>query len=60
MPDRKLLTVNETCKQLGLGRTKVYELISSGMLRTVQIGNARRVVGESVDELIEILAQEAA
>ena len=60
MPDRKLLTVNETCKQLGLGRTKVYELISSGMLRTVQIGNARRVVGESVDELIKILAQEAA
>ena len=60
MPDRKLLTVNETCKQLGLGRTKVYELISSGMLRTVQIGNACRVVGESVDELIEILAQEAA
>lgn len=60
MPDRKLLTVNETCKQLSLGRTKVYELISSGMLRTVQIGNARRVVGESVDELIKILAQEAA
>lgn len=60
MSEQKLLTVNDTCTQLSLGRTKVYELISSGMLRTIQIGNARRVVGESLDELIETLAQGAA
>ena len=60
MSDTKLLTVNETCNELRLGRTKVYELISSGMLRTVQFGAARRILGESVDELIETLAQEAA
>ena len=60
MSEQKLLTINDTCTQLSLGRTKVYELISSGMLRTIQIGNARRVVGESLDELIETLAQGAA
>ena len=60
MSANKLLTVNETCRELRLGRTKVYELISSGMLRTVQFGSARRVVGESLDELIEALAQKAA
>jgi len=60
MPATKLLTINETAKELRLGRTKVYELISSGMLQTVQFGSARRVVGESLDELIETLAQQAA
>jgi excisionase family DNA binding protein len=60
MPETILITVNDTCKELCLGRTKVYELISSGMLKTVQIGNARRVVRESLAKLIENLGKEGA
>lgn len=60
MNDSPLLTINETCKELRLGRTKVYELISSGMLETVQIGNARRVIAASINKLIETLRQRAA
>lgn len=34
----KLLTVKDTCEVLACGRTKVHELIRSGRLRAVKIG----------------------
>ena len=38
-----LLTVQEAATQLGLGRTLMYELISTGQVPSVQIGRLRRV-----------------
>lgn len=54
----RLTTVTEACKELRLGRTKVYQLISSGWLRTVKIGSGRRVIRDSIDELIDRLAED--
>ncbi|MEE4539452.1 MAG: helix-turn-helix domain-containing protein, partial [Erythrobacter sp.] len=34
------------------GRTKLYELISSGELETVKIGKATRVTTASLNELV--------
>jgi len=41
--DVRLLTVVEVARILGIGRSKVYELLYSGELKSVKIGAARRV-----------------
>ena len=40
---RLLLRVPEVAKALGLGRTKVYELITTGELPVIRLGRAVRV-----------------
>ncbi|HJT55259.1 MAG TPA: helix-turn-helix domain-containing protein [Ktedonobacteraceae bacterium] len=40
---RLLLRVPEVAKSLGLGRTKVYELIATGELPVIRVGRAVRV-----------------
>ena len=44
--------VNDAARMIGVGRTKVYELISSGELETVKIGKATRVTTASLHELV--------
>lgn len=44
-----LLTVEETCDRLSLGRTSVFSLIAAGEIRSVKIGKARRVVADSLN-----------
>jgi excisionase family DNA binding protein len=41
--DKLLLRVEEAQDVLGLGRTKVYELVASGQLRSVHIGRSVRI-----------------
>ncbi len=36
--------VKETCRVLGIGLTKVWELIGTGVLRTISVGRKRLVV----------------
>jgi excisionase family DNA binding protein len=56
MADAKvLLTVGEVAEMLGLGRSKVYELIASGAIQSVKIGRARRVHYDAVDAYVEQL-----
>ncbi|WP_425061621.1 helix-turn-helix domain-containing protein [Qipengyuania flava] len=38
---------------IGVGRTKLYELISSGELETVKIGKATRITTASLHNLVE-------
>lgn len=45
-----LLTVDETCKALGLGRSNVYGLIAKGVIPSVRIGSSVRV---PVDRLMQ-------
>ena len=40
---KRNLKIDEACQILGLGRTFVYGLISSGQLESLKIGKARRV-----------------
>ena len=51
--DRAGLTVTEACKYLGVGRTKLYELISENALQTILIGGRRIVLRRSIDRLID-------
>lgn len=53
--DKLLLTPEEAARAIGLGRTKVYELLRAGVLESVQIGSARRVPVEALREFVERL-----
>jgi excisionase family DNA binding protein len=50
--DKLLLTPEEAADVLSLGRTKVYELIGTGALRSVRIGKCRRVPMTALQDLI--------
>jgi excisionase family DNA binding protein len=52
---RLLLRPEEAAQVLGLGRTKVYELIRSGALRSVKVGNSRRVSTAALAEYVNQL-----
>ena len=45
--------VNDAARMIGVGRTKLYELISSGEVETIKIGNATRVTTASLHELVK-------
>jgi excisionase family DNA binding protein len=42
------LSVKETARVLGIGRTKIYELINAGQLETVKIGRRTLVRTASI------------
>jgi excisionase family DNA binding protein len=47
------VTIEGAKKCLGLGHTKVYELLREGRLRSVKIGRRTLITTESIRELIE-------
>ena len=47
-----LCRVNEAAAALGLGRTKTYELIGRGSIRSVRIDNAVRVPVSAIEEFL--------
>ncbi len=49
--DPVLVTIKETERRASLGRTKIYELIADGTLRSVKIGRSRRVLMASIRKL---------
>ncbi len=48
MVDRLLLTPAEAAQTLGIGRSKMYELLMAGVVESVLIGTARRVPAEAL------------
>ena len=57
---RLLLTVPEAAEALGISRSKLYQLISAGIVRSVRIDGSRRVPVESLTAYINQLMEEAA
>ena len=53
---KRLMSVNEARHALGVGRTKFYELIKVGALKTVKIGRSRKITPEAIDALVASLA----
>jgi excisionase family DNA binding protein len=52
--------VPEVMEALALGRYKIYDLIRSGQLESIQVGRSRRVPVEAVDACVARLREEAA
>jgi excisionase family DNA binding protein len=57
--ERLLLTPEETAEMLGIGRTKVYELMRLGLIESVKIHGCRRIPTEAVHDYVERLRREA-
>lgn len=53
--NRLLLRVEEVAELLDVGRTRVYELIRSGALKSVKIGGSRRIPVAAVEAYIQEL-----
>ncbi|MDI3424260.1 helix-turn-helix domain-containing protein [Streptomyces luteolus] len=51
-PTLVALTVAEAARRIGIGRTKMYEYVSSGAIRSVKIGSLRRIPAEAVGEFL--------
>ncbi len=54
--DKLLLTPVEAAQALGIGRSKVYELMRSGTLASVRIDTCRRVPVTALTTLVAQLA----
>jgi excisionase family DNA binding protein len=55
-----LLTVPEAAKSLGISRSKLYQLIAAGTIRSVRIDGSRRVPVNALTTYIDHLMEEAA
>jgi hypothetical protein len=51
--DRLACTVDDACSAIGLGRTKLYQLIGEGSVETTSIGRRRLVLVRSLVALID-------
>ncbi len=49
---RVVLTVEEAAESLAIGRTLMYELISTGAVESVLIGRLRRVRAEALSDFV--------
>lgn len=47
-----LLKIPVVMERLSVGQTKVYELMSSGELRSVKVGRARRVPSDELERFM--------
>ncbi|GAA4365550.1 hypothetical protein GCM10023088_11080 [Actinomadura verrucosospora] len=55
-----LLTVPEAAKALSISRSKLYELLASGAIRSVRIDGARRIPLNALNDYVNALMEEAA
>lgn len=56
-PDVKAYSVVDAAHQLGISRSRLYELIADGELETIQIGRRRLVPAAALDRLLAALAE---
>jgi len=53
--EKLLLTVEEAAHRLGIGRTVMYRLVSTGAVESVTLGRLRRVPSECLNEFVSML-----
>lgn len=46
------LTVAEAARRIGIGRTKLYEYVTSSEIASVKIGSLRRIPAEAVNDFL--------
>lgn len=50
-----LLSTEDACRELGCGKTFLFELLKNNELDSVLVGNRRRIVSASLVEYVERL-----
>jgi excisionase family DNA binding protein len=57
--DKLLLTPDEAAQVLGIGRSKVYELLGARQLASVKIGTCRRIPADALRAYVLTLTEVA-
>ena len=57
-PTPFVLTIEQAAQRLGIGRTLMYALVSSGEVESVTIGRLRRIPAECVAEYVDRLREQ--
>ena len=57
-PEPLLLRVEEAARLLGIGRTRVYDLVRTRALQSVKLFGSRRIPRSSIDTYIAALLRE--
>jgi excisionase family DNA binding protein len=52
MNERLNVSLAEACQLVGIGRTRLYEYINDGELRTVRIGKRRLVPMDAIHDFV--------
>lgn len=52
-PEPICVRVNDAARMIGVGRTKLYELIAAGEVETVKLGKSTRITTASLHDLIK-------
>lgn len=55
----QLLTIDQARHRLAIGKSKLWQLIQSGEIRSCKIGRARRIPATAIDEFIRELADQS-
>lgn len=53
--EKLLLTPEEAAEVIGVGRSKVYELMRDGIIDSVRIGGCRRIPTAAIEEFVNRL-----
>ncbi len=56
-PEKLAYTVDEASYAIGIGRTKIYELMKTGKLATVKVAGRRLIPRQSALRLLDVVAQ---
>jgi excisionase family DNA binding protein len=54
--EKLLLTPEEAAERLSVGRSRIFELIGSGRLRSVRLGASRRIPTSALVEFVDELS----
>ena len=57
-PTPLVLTIEQAAKRLGIGRTLMYALVTSGEIESVTIGRLRRIPADCITEYVNRLRQQ--
>ncbi len=59
MEEKRLLTIDECARRLGIGRSHTYAYVLRGEIASVKLGRNRRVKLEALEEFLERLTSDA-
>lgn len=59
MVSKELLTPQEAAEAMSVSRSRIYELVAAGALRSVTIGRSRRVPAKAITDFIAELEARA-
>lgn len=50
--ESKLMSIDQVCEQLNIGKNTAYELLNSGQIKAFKIGRSWKIPNDAVDKFI--------